>query len=78
MQKWLIYAVVDVISVALGAHNLATGTGSLIFGTHATTVNGLPKIHYTGVAAYIGGAAFIVAGLVCIHRAWAQFKRDDE
>ena len=76
--RWT-YAVFGVVAVVVGLHNLFTGGGSLIFGTRATTVYGMPKIHYTGFAAYLEGAIFIAFGLACLYFAWrAKTKDDDE
>lgn len=76
MSTRLIYGAFGVLAVVLGAHDLVTGTGSLVFGTHATTVYGLPKVHYSGPAAYIEGAVFIAIGVYCLYRAWSP-KSDE-
>ena len=76
-RRWL-YAVFGVVAVIVGLHNFLTGGGSLIFGTHATAVHGLPKIHYTGLAAYIEGAIFIAAGFYCLYVAWRAKPDGDE
>ena len=70
MNNRLLYGGFGILAVVMGAHNIVTGTGSLVFGTHATTVYGLPKIHYSGPAAYIEGAVFIAVGIYCLYRAW--------
>jgi len=67
----IIYGAVGVLAIVLGADNIITGKGSLIFGTHATVVYGAPKVHYTGPLAYIEGAIFIAVGIFCLFRAWS-------
>ena len=78
MPNWLIYAVVGIIAIVLGGHDLLTGTGSLVFGTHATSVYGLPKIRYTGIAAYMEGAVFIAVGIFCLYRVWRHLMSDSD
>ncbi len=67
--RW-IYGAFSMLAVIMGLHNLLTGGGSLIFGSRATTLHGLPKLHFTGVAAYVEGAIFIAVGLCCLYFAW--------
>jgi len=78
MKNRLIYGAVGVLAIVLGADNIITGKGSLIFGTHATVVYGAPKAHYTGPLAYIEGAIFIAVGIFCLYRAWRANPNNGE
>jgi hypothetical protein len=63
------FGVVGVGGLIAGAHDLITGRGSLVFGTHLTYVRGLPKTHFTGPAAAIEGVLFLCVGVYCLYRA---------
>ena len=78
MKQRLIYGFVGVLGVVLGLDNLVTGVGSLVFSFRAVHNYGMPGTHYTGFAARLEGAIFIIVGLYCLYRAWRLKSNGDD